>query len=668
MKVAKNSKVLDVLRSYPSTVKVFYAFHIYPFRDLDSDLEAVALKDGADMAALLKELNDTAAAPAGTGKAVGVAPGKNVHQNMSFRLVTTRHPATRDVFDRYKVLELAEEHWPDEKMSFFAMGLHLSPDKLVDELNEAVEGTSSLQEGTGAASQPEDVHVNFMKVAIVFVLTTGCLYGAGILFYFGMNGALYGVPRAMLEAHGHTQVYGWVGIFIMGISYFALPRFWGTSLYNAFMARMSLVPITIGIVLVFLSRHLLLMGDYIPFRIMAVGGSLIEVAAICLFLYIMVNTYRSNSTRKFEVYEAYFFAGYGWFLIQALVFVGTMVYMAYNGLNTTPGLVEQPMLHMQIMGFACMVILGILTKTLPVFLGIKEPKKDVNLYVFLLLNASILIRVVSLVLEDTYPLFQTVFLAAGCLEGLAVLLFFYNLRLHRIGEIESGVPRKEFRKFIKASLLWFFLAESVLLYFNVNEFYTGAEVSYAMFGAYRHAVFVGFITMMIVGCASKMIPMSLGQQLYSYRALFWTFVLLNTGSILRVTCQPLAADYDMDSLFFPMGISGFLEYGAIFLFGYNVWKTVGQKQVQEERDTAAKITKVTPETNVYQLVTQHPQTLDVLVNRGFKQLKNPVLLNTVARTVNIGTAVTIHTTDLGSLLKELNEAIGKKAPQAQDIL
>lgn len=666
MKATKDSKVLDVLRFCPTTVKVFYTFQIYPFRDLSSDLETVALKDDADLESLLKELNGLIASPAAAGEAVGFVPGRKIHQNMSFRLVTTRHPATRDVFNRYKVLELAEEYWPDEKMSFFAMGLNLSPDKLVTELNKAVKAEEASQLKTSASSQPEDIHVDFMKMSVIFALTTGCLYGAGILFYFGMHGTLYGVPRAILEAHGHTQVYGWVGLFIMGISYFALPRFWGTSLYNVFMARMSLVPMTIGIVLVFLSRHLLLIGDYIPFRAMSIVGSLIEVAAICLFLYIMTNTYRSNSTRKFEVYEAYFFAGYGWFLIQALMFVGTMAYMAYNGLNTIPPLIEQPMLHMQIMGFACMVILGILTKTLPVFLGIKEPKKDVNLYVFLLLNVSILSRVASLFLRDTYPLFETIFLAAGCLEGLAVLLFFYNLRLHRIGEIESGMPRKEFRKFIKASLFWFFLAESALLYFNVNEFYTGAEMSYAMFGAYRHAIFVGFITMMIVGCASKMIPMSLGQQLYSYRALFWTFVLLNTGSVLRVTCQPLAVDYEMNSLFLPMGISGFLEYGALFLFGYNVWKTVGQRQVQEGKGTTERITKVTPETNVYQLVTQHPQTLDVLVNRGFKQLRNPVLLNTVARTVNIGTAVTIHTTDLGSLLEELNEAIGKKNSHAQD--
>ncbi|MCB7130211.1 MAG: DUF1858 domain-containing protein, partial [Candidatus Brocadiales bacterium] len=297
---------------------------------------------------------------------------------------------------------------------------------------------------------------------------------------------------------------------------------------------------------------------------------------------------------------------------------------------------------------------------LPIFLGIKEPKKDINLYAFLLLNASILLRVLSLLFMETYPLFKTTSLVAGFLESLAVLLFFYNLRLHRIGEIESGVPRKDFRKFIKAALFWFIVAELALLYFNLHQFYTGAAVPYALFGAYRHAIFVGFITMMILGCASKMIPMSIGTQLYSYRALFWSFVLINTGTVLRVTCQPLAADYNMTALYLPMGISGFLEWGALCLFGYNIWKTVGQKPVREaQQDAGEKITVVTPETNVYQLVKQHPKTLDVLVNRGFKQLKNPMLLNTLARTVNIGTAVTIHTTDLGSLLKELNDAVDK---------
>lgn len=669
MEINKDSKVLNILKDYPSTVTVFHKFRLHPIRNIDRTLEKVTLDYGANLEQLLEELNTTIQDSAYTrGKDAtvkiksppDVQDGK-INENMTFRFVTTRYPATLQVFERHGVLELAKEHWCDEKVFRFAMALHMAPGELVKELQEVADRAKSSSSATIPPFDARDIHIPFIKASIAFALTTGCLYGAGVLAYIALNnGSMEGIPRAMLEAHGHTQVYGWVGLFIMGISYFALPRFWSTTLYKALFAHMSFFPMVIGISLVFLSRHLLLLGDYLPFRAMGILGSLVETVAIVLLIYILVKTYRSAQGRQFEVYEGYFFAGYAWFFLQALILLGTMVYLARIGSNTIPKPVEQPLLHLQIMGFACMIILGILTKTLPIFLGIREPNRTVNLLVFFLLNISIFLRVTSLTLKELFPLnplFSQSFLLAGCLEGLAVLVFFYNLKLHRIGELESGVPRKEFRKFIKAALFWFFVAEMGLLTFNLYQFTTGQEVSYAMFGAYRHAIFVGFISMMIVGCASKMIPMSLGTQLYSYRALFWTFVFLNLGNTLRVVCQPLAVDYHMNTLFLPMGLSGFLEYAALCLFGYNVWKTVAQRQAIEDKELAGRVTVVTPETNVYLLVKQHPQCLDILVNRGFTPLKNPIMLNTVAKTVNLGTAASIHPIDLGSLLKELNEAV-----------
>ncbi len=60
---------------------------------------------------------------------------------------------------------------------------------------------------------------------------------------------------------------------------------------------------------------------------------------------------------------------------------------------------------------------------------------------------------------------------------------------------------------------------------------------------------------------------------------------------------------------------------------------------------------------MYQLIKQHPQAIDVLVSKGFTQLRNPILRNTLERAVNIGQAVKINPTDLDQLLKELNESI-----------
>ncbi|MEK7242412.1 MAG: hypothetical protein AAB048_06535, partial [Planctomycetota bacterium] len=521
MEINKDSKVLNILKAHPSTVKVFHKFRIHPVHNINRTLETITRDYDTRLEELLAELNATIQDSASTRKREatvkslpkGERDGR-IDENTTFRYITTRYPGTLQVFERHGVLGLAREHWADREVLFFAMALLMATEELIKEIQVAVdnrnkstqgattrspsppepapESTLLGREGADTASYTRDLHVPFIKAAIAFAVTTGCLYGAGVLAYMALNGHQVGIPRAMLEAHGHTQVYGWVGLFIMGVSYFALPRFWNATLYKPFFAHISLFPMLIGISLVFLSRHLLLLGDYLPFRAMGILGSLVETAAIVLFIYILAKTYRSVQGRRFEVYEGYFFAGYAWFLLQSLIFVGTMVYLAGTGGNTTPRLVEQPLLHLQIMGFACMVILGILTKTLPVFLGIKEPGRTINLWVFFLLNISIALRVISLPLKELHPLnplFSQAFFLAGCMEGLAVLMFFYNLRLHRIGELESGAPRREFRKFIKAALFWFFVAEAGLLTFTLHQFTTGQEVSYAMFGAYRHAIF-----------------------------------------------------------------------------------------------------------------------------------------------------------------------------------
>jgi len=174
-----------------------------------------------------------------------------------------------------------------------------------------------------------------------------------------------------------------------------------------------------------------------------------------------------------------------------------------------------------------------------------------------------------------------------------------------------------------------------------------------LFGAYRHAIFIGFISMMILGCASKMIPLSKGVKLCSTKLLNATFVLINIGCLFRVVAQPVSTH--LYPQFYPlMGISGFVEYAAMFCFGINAWKTM---RLNVEEDSTEQITIATAGTNVYQLIKQYPQTLDILVVFGFKQLKNPILLNTLARTISLGQAVQINPVNLEDLLKEVNAAI-----------
>ncbi len=127
---------------------------------------------------------------------------------------------------------------------------------------------------------------------------------------------------------------------------------------------------------------------------------------------------------------------------------------------------------------------------------------------------------------------------------------------------------------------------------------------------------------------------------------------------MRVVFQPIAVHSGATFPFMLMGISGFIESVAILFFGINIWKTFSAgKQGAVDDAVHEEITAVTASTNVYQLIKQHPQTIDVLVSKGFTQLRNPILRNTLARAVNIGQPVKINSTDLDQLLKELNESI-----------
>ncbi len=108
-----------------------------------------------------------------------------------------------------------------------------------------------------------------------------------------------------------------------------------------------------------------------------------------------------------------------------------------------------------------------------------------------------------------------------------------------------------------------------------------------------------------------------------------------------------------------MGISGLIESVAILLFGINIWRTIsdGQRQGTDEEEDYGKLTSVTASTNVHQLIKQHPPAMDILISKGFTQLKNPILRNTMTRAVNLAQATKMHHTDLDQLLKELNESL-----------
>lgn len=162
--------------------------------------------------------------------------------------------------------------------------------------------------------------------------------------------------------------------------------------------------------------------------------------------------------------------------------------------------------------------------------------------------ASIVLLVVAIVTPFQYRLFRTV--AAN--------------------ENDRGL------KFIRAAHVWFILATAMLVFTPIYNFgiympITGSHVpfSHAYFGAYRHALTVGFIMMMIVGASSKVVPTLSGVDVRRANSLWPTFVLLNLGNLTRVSFQ-LATDFS-PSAYRVMGVSGFIEVLGLTLWAYELF-------------------------------------------------------------------------------------------------
>ena len=56
---------------------------------------------------------------------------------------------------------------------------------------------------------------------------------------------------------------------------------------------------------------------------------------------------------------------------------------------------------------------------------------------------------------------------------------------------------------------------------------------------------------------------------------------------------------------------------------------------------------------VYQIVKDHPEVLDLLVELGFKPLKNPAMLNTVGRTTNLKQGAKLIGIDPTDIIQQL---------------
>jgi hypothetical protein len=589
--------------------------------------------------------------------------------------VLRQHPHARMVLDRYGLRGCGGPHGPAETLEYFARAHGVELPQLLMEIEQAVANPAST---TGPASErhfldelADSIYRRFFKAGIAVVLTAGAVWGAYLLLRIGFSGTFRAISIHEINAHGHAQIFGWVGLFVMGFAYQAFPRMKHTSLWRPDLANMSFFLMVFGVFARAIGEPLFALP---MFRELAFAAGLAEIAAIGIFIFVLLQTFR-HSGKGLAAYDGYIIASMLFFFVQAVYELGLMYAMTAGApreeLIRLIGTYQGPLRDLQVHGFALLMILGVGIRMFPALFGFAAPgAKFVKVSLALLITAVIGEAVFLLIMRETAVPWARWGLLGSMLSlaGISVAL------TSRWGVFAPAAESQRSAKYVRAAVTWLHVSMAMLVLMPVYMYVLlpncpglsesgrhSVEIgfSHAYAGAVRHAITVGFISIMILGMAAKVVPTLNGVDIRTLSALWMPFILINVGCAMRVLFQ-VATDFGEWA--FPIaGVSGLFEVAAIGIWGVHLWRIMnGWRPIESLQ---MRPDRITADDKVGLVVEWFPQTLPVFLAKGFAPLANPIMRRTVARAISVRQAAQHHSLDVNLLVAELNAAIGAAVNQ-----
>jgi hypothetical protein len=568
-------------------------------------------------------------------------------------------PQVRPVLDRYGLRGCGGPLGPAESLGFFARAHDVSLDRLLAEVRDRLAMPAAVvpEGGPGPA---DGIYRPFFQAGIAVVLTAGAVWGAYLLVRIALAGSFAAAGLHEVNAHGHAQIFGWVGLFVMGFAYQAFPRFKHTSLAHPRLAYASLGLMLAGLVGRSVAEPLAGAWPLLTYPAMAAAG--LEVIAAAAFVWVVVATWRVSG-KGLAAFDYYILSSLVWFVIQAgyeaVYLAATLATRDADQFVSLVATWQAPLRDIQIHGFALLMILGVSQRFFHAFYGFPASNPRRSLLCLVGLNTAVIGEVLGLVLLRTAGhAWAGLWYGAALLLTVSAAILVHDWRLlSRPEESDRSL------KFLRTAYGWLFFSLGMILFLPVYQYGllpwlapTSAAAqwgfSHAYYGAARHAVTVGFVSLMIVGVAAKVVPTLRGIDRRGLPALWLPFALLNAGCALRVVSQTLT---DFTPVAYPLaGVSGLAEVTGLAIWGAHLWRLMraSPARVSAPRDNPA--CPVTPDDFVADVLDRYPELLDTFLEFGFRPLSNPLLRRTLARTVTLRGACRLLDVDCRQLVDTLN--------------
>lgn len=399
----------------------------------------------------------------------------------------------------------------------------------------------------------------YIGTGLLFMLVPGTFLGVWNLLAISSHRAPGSVSPAWIQAHGHAQIFGWIGTFILGIGFYSIPKLRRTNPFALSVVWSSWLLWTGGVALRWLS------GVYLwHWRTLLPVSAVLEVTAFAIF-FRTVSGHRPQDSGKDKL-EAWVFvviAGAVGLLLTLLVNLGVTVFLALWGRSPeVPAGFDQRFLALQTWGFLVPFVWGFSAKWLPVFLGLRPLRGRILLWGLGTNSMGVLMALAG------WAVAAVLLLLAG------MMLAIYSLRIFESPERPAKTKgvHSSFPVFVRLAYAWALIAAALGVWAAVVGNARG------IWGASRHALTVGFLATMVFAIGQRVLPAFSGMRvLFSTKLMFAALVLLVSGCLLRVSAEVLAYQGFVHSAWSWLPVSALTEMTAVTLFAVNLFATFARR-------------------------------------------------------------------------------------------
>jgi len=394
----------------------------------------------------------------------------------------------------------------------------------------------------------------WIVAGLFFMALPGTLLGFSNLMAISAHHGLGGLSPSWIQGHGHAQVFGWIGSFILGIGFYSQPT------RGKSTTRIPLLCFVLWSVGVALRWTASIYGWH--WRVAVPLSAALELIAVLLFLsaashHKLPDGPTDKQTKhRMEPWMVSVLLGTAGLTAAVIFNFVECLRLALAGSSLAfPHALDQRYLVILGWGFLVPVVWGFSARWLPAFLGIARPHAR-------LFSLALLLDVLGVIGGGFgQAKVAVLLLAAGAiLSGPALRLAEPPHAKAKTQGVHASFPI-----FARIPYLWLAIAGAMSVWAAFSDVHGG------IWGASRHALTVGFAATMVFAIGPRILPHFGGiYRIFSTRLMFASLLLLQMGCTLRVASEPLAYEGFVSYAWKVLPISGMLELSGVLMFAANI--------------------------------------------------------------------------------------------------